>query len=568
MIAGLFAMAAANGALLLAAHAVLRRIRTGSAPVDAVLFVLIHLLLVSVAVLAAGVTGFLTPAALGISGAVVLGALLLLREHRLLPRPSLPDAGRWTGLLAAMLGLRTILQVWFLAPTSPDALSYHLPKVAEWVLAGAFTREMGTDYVASFPAGFELIETWWVVFLHHDVLIEMAGVEFAVLAFLAVRLLALQLGLSGKAAFLAGILYLLTPAFGLQTISCLNDGAVAALVLTMASLIVARAHPVLLLLPLGLVAGIKSTGLFAFAGWALLWFMNRKEPRVAPGSMKGALAVAASAAVAGAFWYVRNYLWFGNPLHPVKSGPLTYYERLWYVQVGPSLSSLTANLEELVTNLVFDRTGFTGICWGSGGWGIVAFSIGVLALLHQIRDDRALRTVAAAFLLSMGAVLLMVKPDAWFSRFILFVPAILCIAAARLAESTRPVAILLVLGCFVQFAGGLLPQDRPVAQYVGMMRQPWRQRSAAAMLEMVPPGDPIGVYATLRSPIYPFYGPDFSRHVVYLRVSGPGRLAEEMERRGVRHVYVHILERATYDLEALVKAGQLRRTGRRFFILP
>ncbi len=562
-------MAVANGALLLGAHAILRRIRTEHSPLNAVLFVLIHLLLVSGAVLAAGLTGFLTPLALGVSGAVVLAALLLLGEHRFLPRPRAPEIGRATAILASLIALRMLLQVWFLAPSNADALGYHLPKIAEWVLAGAFTREMGTDYVAPFPAGFELIEAWWVVFLHHDVLIEMAGVEFAVLAFLAVRLLALELGQSSKTAFLAATLYLLTPAVGLQAVSCLNDGAIAALVLSTAALVVARAHPVLILLPMGLAVGIKSTSVFALAGWALLWFWNRREPRIAPATLKGAVAIAGTALAAGGFWYLRNFVWYGNPLHPVKSGPLSYYERIWYVQVGPDPSSLLHSVGELVTNLVYDaQSGFTPICWGTSGWGIVPFSIGIVALLHQIRDDRPLRAVAAAFLVSMLAVLLMVKPDAWFARFILFVPAILCIAAARMAESMRPVAVLLSLACAAQFAGALLPQDWPSSRYLAMMRLPWRQRSAAGLHEVVLPDEPIGVYATLRSPVYLLYGPDFSRRVVYLRVSGPDRLAEEMERRSLRYVYIYILQRPTYDLEELVKAGRLRRTGKRIFFLP
>jgi hypothetical protein len=262
-------------------------------------------------------------------------------------------------------------------------------------------------------------------------------------------------------------------------------------------------------------------------------------------------------------------VWYGNPLHPVKSGPLTYYERIWYVQVGPSLGSLAANLRELVTNLVGDhQAGFTAICFGTAGWGIVAFAIGILALLQQLRDDPPVRPVAAAFLISLVTVLLMVKPDAWFARFVLFFPAILCVAAARLAESARPLAILLALACVYQFAGSLLPQERPASQFLAMMKQPWRERSAAAMYDMPLTPEPIAVYATLRSPIYLLYGPDFSRRVVYLRLSGPDALVPELERRSLRRAYVHLLRRPTYDLEDLVRRGRLRRLNERFFELP
>jgi hypothetical protein len=569
MIEGLAWMAVANAGLLLATHAIHRRVATEHRSLNGVLFILIHLLLMSSSVLVAGVSGCLTPRALGLSGAAVLGLLLLLREHRTVRLPARLEIGRATAVLAVMIGVRMLLQVWFLCPINGDAVSYHLPKVAEWVRSGAFTREMGVDFCAPFPAGFELIETWWVVFLHHDVLIEMAGVEFAILAFLAVRLLGEGLGLSPKAACLASTLYVLTPTFNLQAISSVNDAPVAALVLSIAALTLHRAHVLLLALPLGLLLGTKATGLYTMPGWFLLAFFNRKQPWLRPGALRAALLVAGTAAAVGVFWYLRNYIWYGSPVHPLRSGDLTYYERLFYIQMGPNLNSLRYNVSEFVTNLIYDdRFGLSPMGTAGAGWGIVPFSVGALALILEIRRDPAFRRAAAAFGVSICFVLLMVKPDAWVARFILFAPALPCIAAARLSESVRPVALLLALGAAFEFTGTLLPQERPTGVMIALMRRPWRERSADALYKLTPPGDPLAVYATLRSKTYLMYGPDFSRRVLYLRVAGPEELAAEMERRGVRFVYVNILRRVQYDFEELVRKGRFRDLGEGYFALP
>src|SRR6185436_7816924 len=129
---GLAGMVTANAALLLATHALLRRVKTGKGEMDALLFLLLHLLLLSAAVLIAGLAGGLTPGVMGIAGLVLLIVLLALGEHRTLVRPRLPEFGRATAFLAGVIALRMLLTVWFLAPTNGDALSYHLPKIAEW----------------------------------------------------------------------------------------------------------------------------------------------------------------------------------------------------------------------------------------------------------------------------------------------------------------------------------------------------------------------------------------------------------------------------------------------------
>ncbi|HLF91873.1 MAG TPA: hypothetical protein VJB14_00280, partial [Planctomycetota bacterium] len=318
MIVGLGALLVGNAATLLGARLLLLRCRTGSGSMDALLFLLFRLALLSIAVLLAGLTRTLTAPDLGIASLLALAGLLAAGAHRGLRLPARPARLGPAGWLALAVLARLLLQAWFFSPHLGDATAYHLPKIGEWVRAGGFTREMGVHPHVSFPAGFELVETWWVVFLRHDVLIEMAGVEFVLLAFVATRALAERLGLDARAAFFAGLLYALVPGFHLSATSCMNDAPAAAGVVALAALLAGRCPLPLLLLAAGLGVGIKPTFGFALPGMALLAWLWRREPGAAtPIPRPIAWGLGTAGLLLGSFWYARNVAWFGNPFHPL-----------------------------------------------------------------------------------------------------------------------------------------------------------------------------------------------------------------------------------------------------------
>src|SRR6185436_19653514 len=186
MMMGVLGIVLANVASGLGANALRKSWKCGSADLEVLLFLLLRLLIISAVVLGCGLLGILRGAVIAGASAAAIVVLLRFGPHRDLPRVHWREAGPLLGAVLAAVAIRLLVQVWVFTPHLADALSYHLPKVAEWVQAGALTRELGAHTHVTFPAGFELIETWWVVFPHHDVLIEMAGVEFVVLAFFAV----------------------------------------------------------------------------------------------------------------------------------------------------------------------------------------------------------------------------------------------------------------------------------------------------------------------------------------------------------------------------------------------
>jgi hypothetical protein len=571
VILGALGMLAANAAVVLGAREILLRASTGRPHLDAILFFVLRFALISGVVLLAGVTRTLTSIPLGAAGALALAALLACRLHRGSTGIRLPDMGRPLLVLSGVILLRLVAQVWFFAPHNYDAISYHLTKVAEWVRAGGFTREMGIDTHAPFPAGFELIETWWVVFLHHDVLIEMAGVEYLLLSAVACYALARELDLPERWASFAAVAYALTPGLYLSATSCLNDVPVAALVLSAAALVQARSPWPHALLVAGLGLGTKPTFGYALPGVLLLAWLVRKKPALPPPPGSFRLAAAALAGVVGVFWYARNLLWFGSPIYPVGTRGLVASTGLLKIQFGPSPSSGLKNVLDLLQVRVYDSQIAHGPLLNNiSGWGAVSFSCGLAATVIAFRNDPGLRRVALSMTLSLLCVLFLVNHDDWFMRFVLFFPAILSISAAKLAREVRPILAIAGVGLAFNFLATWVPQDLPLNSLLVLMKQDWRHRSAMALFGGEPPSSPVAFLIVEpvhnRGESYLLYGPDFARSVVYLRGSSAEDVRQELSRSGARILY---RSRETRESELLVhqclKAGFLKPLEGRFY---
>jgi len=563
MILGLFGFLTANAAVLLATHALVMRMGPNPQAVRALVFLLVRLLIISAIVIVAGLTYSLKSNHLGIAAAIVLGLMLVRRMHRGLKAPTFAEVGLVSCIFASVVLARLLAQAWFFSPYAGDALSYHLPKVAEWVRAGGFTREMGVDTHVTFPAGFELVETWWVVFLHHDVLIEMAGIEFLVLGFSATYALAGYVGLEARGSFLAGLLYVMTPVVHLQATACLNDGPVAALFLAAVALVAWRAPFASVALAGGMGIGVKPTFLYAVPGLVLLWILVRKDSPQMRGS-RLARALGAGSLAVGASWYLRNLLWFGNPIHPVGTAGLSGPHP---IQSGARVSSFLGNLGDLIGSRIYDSAGsYTPLVTGMSGWGAIGFSCGAVALVALLRSDLKIRRLAASFLLSLVSVLTLVLHDPWSMRFVMFFPALLSIAVVRLASSCRPVLYLSGVAIALQFGATILPKELPFDVFSELARHPWRERTMARILDVWHEGDVIGYYVDNRNVAYLLYGPGFSKRVVYLRPTSADDLVRALRRENVRVLYA---APAKLELLQILQEGErrgwLKRIGRNFF---
>ncbi len=559
MILPLFWMGTANAAALMGAEVLLRKVRTDTPSTNTVIFLLIHLALVSGTILVMGTLGLMNATALGLLGAAALALMLALGirpDWRAWsrPRPGIPMA-----LFCGIVILRLAMQVWYFVPYVPDTLYYHLPKVAEWTRAGAITREVGLDWRANFPAGFELVEIWWVVFLHHEALIEMAGVEFLGLAFAAVYSLSRSLNIGERASFLAATLAAMTPGIHTQATACLNDGAVAALILSAFALLAGQVQRILVLGTVFLGMGVKPTFGFALPGILLLWFLVRRETPPCPGSPRRAMALTLLAAGIGGYWYARNAFLHGNPLHPVSlHGPLPYQD--YVLHVSPDPDSLITNILILMNRRLYDPEAISAQLRGISGWGIACFAIGLPALLLAVREDRRFRRLAAGFGCSLASVLAFSTTDAWYLRFTLFFPGILALAAARWSEGARWVRIPAGAALAMLFLDTTVPYEFPMGGVSELIQSPWKERSMSSFSWDPPGHDPV-LCVDGAGFFYRIYRPDYSRRVLYARPRTSGEILKLMDQEKVRWVR----GASTPLLTALVREGHLRRSIGQYF---
>lgn len=568
MILGLFWLGVANVSAALGAHALLRRLRTGEPSVDLVIFLTARLFLISSTVLIAGVGGFVSGPALGWTATIILAALLAAGEFRRVPRPPAWQMPIALKLAAALLLLRLVLQVWLFSPHLGDALAYHLPKIGEWVRAEGFTREMGLHPHVTFPAGFELVETWWVVFLRHDLLIEMAGVEFLLVAYAAILALGRRWGLSDLERHLAALLFVLTPGLHFGGTSCLNDTPVASLAVATFALVAYRAPTAIVLLAVGLGTGVKATYVYTLPGIVLLAYLCRKSLPLRASSPRIAALVAVGALVVGGFWYGRNLLWYGNPFYPV--GTPGYADDPIAVQAGPRLTSLWGNFSDLVESRFYDRAAAYGANVDySAGWGPVVFACGPLALAASWGASPEVRRLGIAFLLSLGSCLLLAVHDPWALKYVFFFPAVLCLAVARLCTTQKLLARLVWAGLAYGLATTCLPYDLQ-SRHLGILAgQSWRERTALAFTRG-PIAEPrVACLGGFRANAYLLYGPDFSRMVVYLRPRDSDELVAEMRRQQVRLLYAVPASAHQQDLlDECLRDGRLRSEGGAMYALP
>lgn len=563
MIAGLLAMAAANLAAALGALALGRRLRTGRPVLDAAVVLLLRLLLVSATVLAAGMLGRLDAPSLGLTGAAAAAGLWAWRKPEL-RRPALPPLGIVPVAVAAVVVLRLAAQVWLFSPYVGDSLSYHLPKVAAWVQAGAITLDLGPDRRAWFPAGFELVETWWTVFLHHDVLIELAGVEFLLLGATAAAALAEGLGCDVRGRAWAGLLFALAPGIHLGATSCLNDLPAAALVVTLFALVQARARPELALIAAALGVGIKPTVAFAVPGVLLLAWLVRREPRLPAGSAVAARAALGAAALVGAFWYLRNAVVHGNPIHPMGGAGFVTADGVVLQQTGPSLASLWRHWLILSNSRIFDRSAYDAQLSMISGWGVASFALGLPGCLALSREGGAFGRLALGFGAALASVFLLAQPDPWSLRFALFFPALLAVAAAALAARHPALRGLLAASAAVLLLGTSVPGEFQIDGLREAARTEWRRRWSASV-----PYDPWAHEGTAvvagANRTYALYRPDFRGRVLHLEAATGEELARKMAEAGVRRLHGPQGHPAVEDA---LKRGLLAREPGHFFRRP
>lgn len=232
----------------------------------------------------------------------------------------------WRGFVSAAIGVQDY-----------DGLSYHMPMVLSWVQDHQIGQRIPVNpFANTYPGNLELQAAWAMAINGTAQFAGLAQAPFVLIAWLAVLAIGRRCGLPRNWAVAAASLFTIMPAVIVHVGAIYNDVAAAAMFLAGAHLAGRTAdhlvgsrswfsHGLLAGIALGVTAGMKPGFVFGAGATVLVLVVaawRRTHGWRRPLALLATLTV--PIALLGAAFYVRNILYFGNPLAPfaLDLGPI------------------------------------------------------------------------------------------------------------------------------------------------------------------------------------------------------------------------------------------------------
>jgi len=488
----------------------------------------------------------------GIVLAVALGAWLARGRPRPPPvRIDLGAARRHPSLcglailVAASVGFQAFLVV-ASPPNNPDAMSYHLPRAAEWVHRGAVERfPVYDERQNAFPPNAEIQVVWTFVHLERDTLAAAPQLLARLALLLAVYGLARRLGFGRPAATFATLVCSCLTLVVVQAVTTQTDLVTAALVVSAAYLALEavfadpRAAPVAGA-AIGLAIGTKWTGA---ASLPLLVVLVLAATRNARTLARLAAWGAAGVAAFGADSYVRNLVATGSPFGETSE--------LGGVETGVGGSTFVTTIYRLVLDFAdfssyFRNANEDTSYFGTLGWALILPVSAGFGLAWLFRRTRSVRG-AIAFALPIFLVeLAFTHPYNRFEGRLLIGPVALCAALAAWVYARTWIARGVVLLASVTLVLAIIFNEAKPVGAAGT-RPVWELPRISAMTikgahqgpvfsafdALVPADARVGGVFDEDVFLYPLYGVELGRRILYLPYEEP---LEHAERLGLRWV--------------------------------
>ncbi len=271
-------------------------------------------------------------AGLFLAGLPLIGrsAAPTLRSVSALPRT-------WTErtlvLGTAVAGTSLLLRLAATPITDYDSLAYHLPVMAKWYQTHAFVMldqfYEGRLQVSRYPYGWEALSTLFLLPFGEDVLVALPNLMAWLVFGLATHVVAVRLGARPLPALVFTFLLLTSPIVREHVTTMHVDLALGAFFMAGLAFALGSArdpiNAALFAAALGILAGTKTSGLVyaacLAATFAWTWLTEARAERSDSLGWRSALLAGAAAlggALAGLFWYARNFVETGNPLGSVR----------------------------------------------------------------------------------------------------------------------------------------------------------------------------------------------------------------------------------------------------------
>lgn len=268
---------------------------------------------------------FITAAAVTVSAA----------QHRPQPQSTSPSPPIWVLLLPVLAVIAYVilaLRASTLPDYSWDGNTYHIPPINYWARAGHVhwvpVTPLQSELMNGYPKGAEVVTWLLTTLLRTPRFVSIANFTFLPLGVAGIASLCESLGTTRRTAWACGSLLVFVPVLLWQSVTSYVDcafGCTAIAALAMLCHIQCEWGNEAggwqciagLGCALGLLTAIKSSGIL-LAGTSLLALLAQSGTTPNRTSVWHRVAgVGAACAGVGGYWYVRNYLHTGSPLHPV-----------------------------------------------------------------------------------------------------------------------------------------------------------------------------------------------------------------------------------------------------------
>jgi hypothetical protein len=590
-----------------------------------------------------GLMGVLTPGRLLAIGGVGLAIIILIpaSRHELHKWPDQlhelgkigtlwwADLPRWLRWFTAFILIASAARFTFLILALPpfvwDSLTYHLTNVAEWTQRGQITLyETSVNRIFT-PANYETFALWFTVFLHHDVVVEAAGLPAYLLAIVSVYAIGRMLDFSRAASWLGALAYAMTPALLLAVTGTKNDPHMAAYFLAMLAIILLLTRPVeegsrdgnvlgqlvLLLILACLAFGTKAYLIHLMPGLALIallggrqWFGLRswaarfKEAvgdwREASHHYRTMLVILILLGLfVGFYWNSRNLALTGNPFYPY--GVNIEGEKV-FEDAGKTahldFSRLTENIESLIWKFGDKQTRISPDLTDTTGWGWFVYSLGLVALIIGLVFERSIRVLFAGFILALALIFMSTRPSPWNMRYILWFPAVFGIAFAAVmnragGDRSLPAVAIRLLYAFtltLNFIAVVNYGKFDPSDIENMLDIPIMERGSAKLVtgmpkeynaihDLVPEDAVLGYNVNSNGFIYPLYRAGLTQRLAFIPVDPTDScdtVARAMAARNVRYLftaYTHTDYQVINLLEACGNRDSvIQELGSRLFV--
>lgn len=608
--------------------------RSGRRSLDLAIFIFLWIFYTTSSLMFFGLAGWLNSRALGISAFMGLLLMLLFQDTRIrfsrflsaifrIPNElqfwwrTQPLWLKWLVAFTTVFGLvRFAFLIWALPPFIWDSLTYHLTNVGQWIhdaRIGIFPTSTARIFS---PANYEVLATWFGVFIHHDILIEASGLPAYLLGGLSVYSLTRGLGGKQRASTIATITYLSVPAFLFAVTNTKNDPYVAAVYLLCSAILVNSfqrerdvhrgtllGQMVIFISAVLFALGTKTYMIHLFPGLVLIgigivlknhteWEENsfvkqvRSELDALGTRGKGLFALLVCMAIfLGGYWYARNIVQTGSPFFPYGvriEGETVLESQGNTIDLSPenflhNLQAFASKFGDKQYRIVPDLSNTTG-------WGWVIYGMGLVAAGWALIQKKEFRLVFAGFLASFLVIATSLPRSPWNLRYVIWLPAIFAIGLGLFFEYAHqwPVGgrrTLAGLFWFCLGMNGIMSMTYnliPIDLIGSMLALPAMERDSGkfhlqvpieydSVYQIVPKDVVLGYNLHENGFVYPLLRADLSQELAYIPVGENEtclQIANEMSSKDTRYVFVapvHTEDFVIGILENCARSGEILR---------